>query len=50
LISMMAWAASAAEIRAKAEAAIAAGATEILYTPAGPDVPREMRAWAAALQ
>jgi 5,10-methylenetetrahydromethanopterin reductase len=49
LISMMGWAGTAAQIRDKAEAAIAAGATEILYTPAGPDVAREMRAWAAAL-
>ena len=50
MISMMGWAGTAAQIREKAEAAIAAGATEILYTPAGPDVPREMRAWADALR
>jgi 5,10-methylenetetrahydromethanopterin reductase len=49
LISMMGWVGSAPQIREKAEAAMAAGATELLYTPAGPDVPREMRAWAAAL-
>jgi 5,10-methylenetetrahydromethanopterin reductase len=49
MIGMMGWAGTADQIREKAEAAIAAGATEILYTPAGPDVPREMRAWAAAL-
>ncbi|HEX6117556.1 MAG TPA: FAD-dependent oxidoreductase [Solirubrobacterales bacterium] len=33
-----------------AEAAIEAGATEILYTPAGPDIPRELRAWSEALR
>lgn len=50
LISMMGWAGTRDDIRARAEAAIAAGATEILYTPAGPDIPREMRAWADALR
>lgn len=50
LISMMGWAGTRDEIRARAEAAIAAGATEILYTPAGPDIEREMRAWADALR
>jgi 5,10-methylenetetrahydromethanopterin reductase len=50
MIAMMGWVGSADQIREKAEAAIAAGATEILYTPAGPDVPRELRAWATALR
>ncbi|HEX7096288.1 MAG TPA: LLM class flavin-dependent oxidoreductase [Acidimicrobiales bacterium] len=50
LINMMGWAGTRDEIRAIAEAAIAAGATEILYTPAGPDIEREMRAWADALR
>ena len=43
------WIGSPDELRARAEAALAAGATEILYTPAGPDIPREMEAMAAAL-
>lgn len=50
LISMMGWAGTRAEIRERAEAAIVAGATEILYTPAGPDIPRELRAWSEALR
>jgi 5,10-methylenetetrahydromethanopterin reductase len=50
LISMMGWAGTRDEIRARAEAAIEAGATEILYTPAGPDIPRELRAWSEALR
>ena len=50
LISMMGWAGTRDEIRARADAAIAAGATEILYTPAGPDIPRELRAWSEALR
>ena len=37
------------EVRATAEAAVAGGATEILYTPAGPDPAREMRAFADAV-
>jgi 5,10-methylenetetrahydromethanopterin reductase len=43
------WVGTRDEIRAKAEAAVAEGASEILYTPAGPDVAREMRAFAAAV-
>jgi 5,10-methylenetetrahydromethanopterin reductase len=50
MLSMMGWAGTADEIRARAEQAVAAGATEILYTPAGPDIPRELRAWASALR
>jgi 5,10-methylenetetrahydromethanopterin reductase len=50
LISMMGWAGTRDQIRERAEAAIAAGATEILYTPAGPDIGRELRAWADALR
>jgi 5,10-methylenetetrahydromethanopterin reductase len=49
-LATVGWVGSAAEVRARAEAAIAAGATEIMYTPAGPDVAREMRAFAAALR
>ncbi len=36
-------------IRARAEDAYAGGATELLYTPAGPDMARELRAFAAAV-
>jgi 5,10-methylenetetrahydromethanopterin reductase len=35
-------------MRARAEDAGASGVTELLYTPSGPDVEREMRAFAAA--
>ena len=37
------------DLRARAEAARASGVTELLYTPTGPDIEREMRAFAAAL-
>ncbi|MDW3218940.1 MAG: LLM class flavin-dependent oxidoreductase [Acidimicrobiales bacterium] len=43
------WVGDAADIRDRVEAAAAAGSTEILYTPAGPDLEREMRAFAAAV-
>ncbi len=43
------WVGSPAELRGRAEAAAAAGVTELLYTPAGPDWEREMRAFARAL-
>jgi 5,10-methylenetetrahydromethanopterin reductase len=36
------------EVKAKIDAAGAAGATEILYAPSGPDIPRELRAFARA--
>jgi 5,10-methylenetetrahydromethanopterin reductase len=37
-----------AEVAAKLSGLVEAGASEILYLPAGPDVPRELRAFAAA--
>ena len=37
------------DVRARADAAFAAGATELLYTPAGPDIAREMQAFASAV-
>jgi 5,10-methylenetetrahydromethanopterin reductase len=40
---------TADEVRAMADAAEAAGATDLMYTPAG-DVPREMRAFAEAVR
>ena len=39
---------SAGEVAAKVEALAAAGVTEIAYQPAGPDIPRELRAVASA--
>jgi 5,10-methylenetetrahydromethanopterin reductase len=44
------WVGDAANVRSRADAAFAAGATELLYTPAGPDIAREMEAFAAALR
>lgn len=43
------WVGSAAEVRARGEAAAASGVTELLYTPTGPDIERELRAFATAL-
>jgi hypothetical protein len=43
------WVGTPEEIRARAEAVEAAGATEILYTPTG-DVERELRTFAAAVR
>ena len=34
------------ELRARWSALAAAGATELAYAPAGPDIPRELRAMA----
>jgi len=42
------WNGPAASYPARVQAAEAEGATEILYAPAGPDIPRELRAFAAA--
>lgn len=42
------WVGEAADIRARVDAAAANGVGEILFTPSGPDVAREMRAFAAA--
>jgi 5,10-methylenetetrahydromethanopterin reductase len=50
MLGSFGWAGTRDEIRARAEAAIAGGASEIMYTPAGPDVPRELRAWSDALR
>lgn len=43
------WVGDAADIRARVAAAGEAGSTEILYTPAGSDLEREIRAFAAAV-
>jgi 5,10-methylenetetrahydromethanopterin reductase len=42
------WVGDSSTISDRAAAAAARGVTELLYTPAGPDVEREMRAFAAA--
>lgn len=47
-LASVGWTGDAAAIRAKVDHARTCGVTEILYTPAGPDVEREMRAFAAA--
>jgi hypothetical protein len=39
---------SAPEVRSKAEQLAEAGVTEIVYQPAGSDIPRELRAFAQA--
>jgi 5,10-methylenetetrahydromethanopterin reductase len=44
------WIGTPDELRARAEAAPATGVTELLYTPSGPDMEREMRAFAEALR
>ncbi len=41
------WTAPAADLRARLDSLAAAGATELLYAPAGPDVARELRAFMA---
>lgn len=43
-----AWVGTPDELRARAETAAASGITELLYTPSGPDMARELRAFAAA--
>jgi 5,10-methylenetetrahydromethanopterin reductase len=49
LLGGFGWVGTVDDVRARAESAFAAGATELLYTPAGPDVAREMRAFASAV-
>lgn len=41
------WTGSAKEVRARLDALEASGGSEILYAPMGPDIPRELRAFAA---
>jgi 5,10-methylenetetrahydromethanopterin reductase len=43
-----AWTGSRAEVAERIAQAVAMGASEILYLPAGPDVPRELAAFADA--
>ncbi|HXY91534.1 MAG TPA: LLM class flavin-dependent oxidoreductase [Acidimicrobiia bacterium] len=42
------WTGDRAAVRSRLEHAEAEGATEVIYTPAGPDVPRELEAFASA--
>ncbi len=48
LVNSMSWVGDAAAIREKAAETATTGVTELLYTPAGPDIERELRAFAAA--
>jgi len=51
LLRAMTLSGTAAEVRDRLAVLAAAGATEIMYAPMGPDVPRELRAfWEAAKQ
>lgn len=43
LLKAFTWTGESAEVRMRIDALGAAGATEILYAPMGPDVPRELR-------
>ena len=47
-LASVGWTGDAASIREKVQHAASVGVKEVLYTPAGPDVEREMRAFAAA--
>jgi 5,10-methylenetetrahydromethanopterin reductase len=46
LLRAFTWTAPPAELRTRLDAVEAAGVTEILYAPMGPDVPRELHAFA----
>ena len=48
MIKAMTWTGSADEVRTRVEQAAAAGATEILYAPMGPDIRRELQHFAKA--
>jgi 5,10-methylenetetrahydromethanopterin reductase len=43
LLKAFTWTGEAAEVRPRIDALAATGATEILYAPMGPDIPRELR-------
>jgi len=48
MLGALGWAGSPSEIREKVQAVAESGVTEILYTPAGPDLRRELEAFAEA--
>ena len=50
MLSGFGWIGSPDAVRSRAEAAYEQGVTELLYTPAGPDKARELRAFAAAVR
>ena len=47
LLPAFTWTGPAKDLRARLDALEADGGTEILYAPMGPDIPRELRAFAA---
>jgi 5,10-methylenetetrahydromethanopterin reductase len=47
LLPAFSWTGAAADLRTRLDTLEASGATEILYAPMGPDVPRELRAFMA---
>jgi 5,10-methylenetetrahydromethanopterin reductase len=47
LLAAFTWTGPSAQLRTRLDELEAAGATEILYGPMGPDIPRELRAFAA---
>ena len=49
-VAWLGWVGSPEEVRKRAEASAAAGVTEVLYTPTGTDVPREVHAFYEALR
>ena len=46
LLRSFSWTATRSELRERLDALEASGVTEILYAPMGPDVPRELTAFA----
>lgn len=48
MLKVFTWTGSAGEIHDRLEQSAASGATEIMYAPMGPDVPRELEAFARA--
>jgi 5,10-methylenetetrahydromethanopterin reductase len=46
MLTQFTWTGTASALRARLRDVAAAGATEVLYAPMGPDVPRELRAFA----
>lgn len=49
LIPSFTWTGTPDDVRARAEAFVAGGGTELLYAPSGPDVERELRTFRGAL-
>jgi 5,10-methylenetetrahydromethanopterin reductase len=46
-VAAFTWTGSSRQLRGRLDELEAAGATEILYAPMGPDIPRELAAFAA---